>query len=302
MHVFLTGATGYIGTAIARELLDAGHQVTGLARSDSAADALAAAGVAAHRGDLADLDGLRRGASEADGVIHTAFNHDFSRYAENGRDDERVVEALGDALAGSERPLVVTSGTAVLTPGRVGTETDAADPASHAAPRIASERKAIALASRGVRSSVVRLPPSVHGEGDRAFVPALIEIARAKGVSACIGDGSNRWPAVHRLDASRLFRFALEAAPAGSVLHGTAEEGVAMREIVERVAQHLGVPAVSITREEADDHFGWLAGFLASDVPASSAQTREMVAWQPGQPGLLADLDDGHYFREPAAA
>ena len=302
MRVFLTGATGYIGSAIVRDLLDTGHEVTGLARSEAAVEALAAAGAGAHRGALEDLESLRDGASAADGVIHTAFNHDFSRYAQNGEDDRRAVEAMGAALAGSDRPLVITSGTTVLPTGRIGTERDAPDPASHAVPRIGSEEAAGVLASRGVRSVVVRLPPSVHGEGDRAFVPALIEIARATGVSAFIGEGANRWPAVHRLDAARLFRLAIERAPAGAVLHGVADEGVPVREIAETIGRRLGVPVVSVSREEADDHFGWLAGFLASDVPASSAWTRDAMGWRPAEPGLIADLDEGHYFAATPAA
>jgi nucleoside-diphosphate-sugar epimerase len=301
MRVFVTGATGFIGSAIVPELIDAGHHVIGLARSQKSADALAAAGAEAHRGALDDLDSLRAGAAASDGVIHCAFIHDFSRIDSAGETDREAIEALGGALEGSDRPLVITSGIAVLTPGRPGTERDTPDPDSAGKHRIASEATALALASRGVRSSVVRLPPSVHGEGDHGFVPALIDIARTEGASAYIGDGSNRWPAVHRLDAARLFRLALEAAPAGTVLHGVADEGVATREIAEVIGRHLNVAIVSISREDADEHFGWLAGFLASDVPASSALTREQMGWQPAQPGLLADLDEGHYFQAIAA-
>jgi nucleoside-diphosphate-sugar epimerase len=304
MRVFVTGATGWVGSAIVPELLDAGHQVLGLARSDRAAEALAGAGAEVHRGALDDPDGLRAGAAASDGVIHTAYIHDFSNMAASARADLRAVEALGAALEGSGRPLVITSGVAVLPSGRLGTEDDEPDRNSAGAHRIASEDAALALAQRGVRSSVVRLAASVHGEGDHGFVPRLVEIARAKGVSAHVGDGSNRWPAVHRLDAAHLFRLAVEAAPAGSVLHGVADEGVPTREIAEVIGRHLEVPVVSISREEAVDHFGWLAGFFAAEIPASSALTRRRLGWSPMHIGLIEDLDRGHYFRhaQPAAA
>jgi len=265
---------------------------------------LTSAGAEVHRGALDDLDSLRSGAAAADGVIHTAYMHDFSHLEAAGRADQRAIEPLGASLEGSGRPLVITSGTAVLAAGSLGTERDAPDPDSAGAHRIASEQTALSLASRGVRSSVVRLPPSVHGEGDHGFVPVLVDIARTQGVSAYIGDGSNRWPAVHRLDAAHLFRLALEAAPAGSVLHGVADEGVPVRDIAEVIGRHLNVPVVSISREEAGDHFDWLAAFLAADVPASSALTRERMGWSPVHPGLIPDLEQGHYFREarPAAA
>ena len=277
-------------------LIAAGHHVVGLARSDQAAAALTSAGAEVHRGALDHLDSLRSGAAAADGAIQTAFIHDFSQLAGAGRSDQRAVETLGAALEGSGRPLVIASGIGLLTPGRVGTEEDSPDPGSPAAHRIASEETAISLASRGVRSSVVRLPPSVHGEGDHGFVPALIDIARTKGVSAHIGDGSSRWPAVHRLDAAHLFRLALETAPAGSGLHGVADEGVPVRDIAEVIGRRLNVPVVSVSREAAGEHFDWLAGFLALDVPASSALTQERLGWQPTHPGLIADLEAGHYF------
>jgi nucleoside-diphosphate-sugar epimerase len=298
MHVFVTGATGWIGSAIVPELVAAGHQVVGLARSDEAATALADAGVEAHRGALDDLDSLRAGAAASDGVIHTAFIHDFSDMAAASQADLRAVEALGEALEGSDRPLVVTSGLAVLPPGRVGTERDAVDPDSAGSHRIASERAALALAQRGVRASIVRPAASVHGEGDHGFVPRLIEIARETGVSGYVGDGSNRWPAVHRFDVARLYRLALEAAPAGSVLHGVADEGVPTREIAAVIGRHLDLPVVAV----APEHFGWLGRFFATDLAASSALTQELLGWKPVHPGLIADLEAGHYFAPRPAA
>ena len=304
MRVFVTGATGFIGSAIVPELIGSGHEVVGLARSDRSAAALAAAGAEVHRGDLEDPESLRTGAAAADGVIHCAFIHDFTQLDSSGRTYLRAVETFGAALEATGRPLVVTSGTGLLAPGRVATEDDAADPASHAGHRVPSEVATLALAARGVRSSLVRLPPSVHGEGDHGFVPVLIDVARRTGVSGYVGDGSSRWPAVHRLDAARLFRLALEAAPAGSVLHGVAEQGVPTREIAAVIGRHLDVPVTAIAPEEAGDHFGWLAAFFAADVPASSALTRERLGWAPQQPGLVADLEAGHYFAaaRPAAA
>ena len=299
MRVFVTGATGFIGSAVVRELLASGHQVLGLARSDATAASLAAVGADVHRGSLDDLDSLRSGAAASDGVIHLAFIHDFSDYQGAAQTDLRAVQAIGAALEGSGKPFVITSGTLMLTfflpSGRLGTETDVAD-AGLVAPRIVSENAAIALSQRGVRSSVVRLSPSVHGEGDHGFVPALISIARTKGVSAYPGDGSNRWPAVHRLDAAHLFRLALEKAPAGSVLHGAADEGVPTRAIAEVIGRHLDLPVVSIAPSSAGEHFGWLGTTVSLDNPTSSMLTRERLGWQPQHPGLLADLDEGRYF------
>lgn len=292
MRVFVTGATGFIGSAVVRELLGAGHRVVGLARSDKAASALTAAGVDAHRGSLDDLDSLRRGASEADGVVHLAFQHDFSNFAAAAETESRAIEAIGSALEGTGKPLVVTSGTLGLAPGRLGTEDDAS---AQTTPR-RSEEAAFSLAGRGVRASVVRLAPSVHGLGDRGFVHALIGIARETGFAAYIGDGLNRWPAVHRLDAARLFRLALEKGSAGAVYHGVADEGVPFREIAGVIGRRLNLPARSISSEEAEAHFGWLAFAATADNPASSARTRERLGWTPVQPGLIPDLEAGHYF------
>jgi len=297
MRVFVTGATGFIGTAIVRELIDAGHEVLGLARSDAGADSLIAAGAAVHRGSLEDLDSLRSGAVAADGVIHTAIIVDFANYGRVAETDRRAIEALGGALAGSDRPLLV-SGVVFQSQGLPSTEEDAPNLNS---PR-KSEEAALALAARGVRASVVRLAPSVHGNGEHGFVPHLIRIAREKGVSAYIGDGLNRWSAVHRLDVARLYRLALEKGTAGARYHGVADEGVPTREIAEVIGRHLNVPVVSKSREEAADHFGWLALFFGRDSSASSALTQERLGWQPLQPGLIADLDADHYFEHAAEA
>ena len=301
MRVFVTGASGFIGAAVVPELVGAGHEVVGLARSEQAAAALAAAGAAVHRGDLQDPDSLRAGAGAADGVIHLAYRHDFSDVAafeESADIDLRAIEALGEELAGSGRPLVIASGVLGLRPpGQTGTEEDAGDPQSFAAGRRRSERALLELAGRGVRAASVRLSPTVHGAGDKGFIPAVIAVARERGVSGVIGDGSQRWPAVHRLDAARLFRLVLEQAPAGSVHHGVAEEGVPLREVADVIARHLGIPVAPVAPERAGEHFGFLAAVLAMDAPASSALTRERLGWEPAQPGLIADLEEGHYFR-----
>ena len=295
MRVFVTGATGFIGSAIVQELIKAGHEVIGLARSDAAAKSLSAAGAKVQRGDLQDLDSLRAGAGAAEGVLHTGFNHDFSKFKESCEQERKVVEALGAALAGTEHPLIITSGIGLLPPGRLATEqTMPASPNSN--PRVASEEAARAVADRGVRVSIVRLPPSVHGDGDHGFVPILITMARQKGASAYIGEGLNRWPAVHRLDAAHLFRLALEKRAASACYHGVAEEGVAFRQIAEVIGRRLMVPVISMTPEAAAEHFTWFAHFAAIDVPASSKQTQQNLGWRPTQPGLIADLDRPTYF------
>jgi nucleoside-diphosphate-sugar epimerase len=296
VRVFLTGATGFIGAAIVRELLAAGHEVLGLARSDAAADTLARLGVERHRGELSDTDSLAAGARACEGVIHTAFIHDFSAYAAAAETDRRAVEALAGALEGSGKPFVLTSGTALLAPGRIGTEQDAPDSRSAAGLRAASEATALAAAGRGVRASVVRLPPSVHGIGDHGFVPALIDIARRTGVSAFIDDGANRWPAVHRLDAARLFRLALENSAPGGRQHAVAEEGVTLYAIAQAIGAGLGVPVRSIAKDHARTHFDLLAGFVAIDNPTSSALTREALGWCPKESELLTDIKQSGYF------
>jgi nucleoside-diphosphate-sugar epimerase len=299
MRVFVTGATGFIGSATVRELIEAGHQVLGLARSDTAEAMLAAVGAQVHRGALDDLDSLRSGAEAADGVIHTAFIHDFSDFARACETDQRAIETLGAVLAGSDRPLVVASGTPALLPGHLVTEEDTADLNAPGAARLPrrSEETALSFSSRGVRASVVRLPRSVHGEGDHGFVPTLISIARAKGVSAYPGDGSQRWPAVHRLDAAHLFRLALESAPTGSRLHAVADSGVPVREIAGGISRRLGVPVVSLSVEEAGSHFGFLGPIFSLDCPASSTLTQQRLGWCPVHLGLLADLDQDYYFK-----
>ncbi len=297
MKVFLTGATGFIGSALVRELIDAGHQVLGMTRSDAGARSLIAAGAEVHRGDLEDLESLRIGAAAADGVIHTAFIHDFSKFAENCEIDRRAIEALGSALEGSGRPMLVTSGMTTTAQGRMSTEED--DP-SPEFPRV-SEATAEKLLKRGVRVSVVRLP-QVHDTVKQGLVTYAIALAREKGVSAYAGDGLNRWAAVHVLDAARLYRLALEKQEAGARYHAVAEEGVLARDIAEAIGRGLKVPVVSKSAEEAAVHFGWLGMFAGRDLTGSSAQTQARLGWRPTGPGLIADLDRVRYFEPEQTA
>ncbi|WP_033225679.1 MULTISPECIES: SDR family oxidoreductase [unclassified Streptomyces] len=301
MRVFVTGATGYIGSAVVRELLEAGHQVIGLARSDSSAAALSAVGAQVHRGDLEDHDSLRAGATVADGVVHAANKHisETTDPAARARIELDAVQAIGAALEGTGKPFVVTSGTMGLTLGRTGTEADVPDVAKLGAGalRVPTEQAAIAMGERGVRSAALRLAPLVHGKGDhRGFVPALIGVAQAKGVSAYVGDGSNRWPAVHRLDAAHLYRLALEGAPAGSRVHAVGDEGVPFREIAEAIGRRLNLPVAGIAAVDAGEHFGFLGPLVSLDTPASSALTQRRLGWRPTRVPLIADIEEGHYF------
>jgi nucleoside-diphosphate-sugar epimerase len=295
MKVFVTGATGFIGSAVVQELISAGHQVLGLTRSDSGANSLAAAGAEVHHGDLTDIESLRQGAAKSDAVIHLAFNHDFSTFIENCETDRRVIEALGSVLAGSQRPLIVTSGTGMASsgPGRLATEDDQ-KASSKVVPRAASEEAAASAAARGCSAIVVRLP-QVHDTEKQGLVSYAIHLAREKGVSAYVGDGHNRWPAAHRLDTARLYRLALEKGVAGATYHAVAEEGLPVRQICEVIGKGLNVPVVSINPEQAQGHFGWLATFIGWDIPASSAQTRRQLGWMPTGPGLIADLTNMRY-------
>jgi len=303
MRVFVTGASGWIGSAVVPELIGAGHEVVGLARSDASAAALVAAGVQVESGSLDDLDTLRDVAAKSDAVIHLAFKHDqaFSGDFEGAAAaDRRAIEVFGEALSGTDRPLLIASGTLGLAPGALATEHDGhgVDPAAGGGlnARHATAEYTLALAGRGVRASVVRLPPTVHGDGDNGFMAIIARTARTKGVSAYVGDGSNRWPASHRFDVARLFLLALEKAPAGSTLHAVAEEGVPIREVAEAIGRQLDVPVVAVSPENATEHFGFLGQLLAIDSPASSVLTRDLLGWQPTHQGLLADLDEGHYF------
>jgi len=294
MRVFVTGATGFIGSAVVAELINAGHQVLGMARSDEGARALMAAGAEVHRGDLEDPESLRRGAAEVDGVIHLAFDHNFSNFAANCEKDTRAVKALGAALDGSNRPLVITSGTGMgsAAPGQLATE-DVFN-ANNPNPRSASEVAGAAISAAGVNVSVVRLP-QVHNTVKQGLVTPLIELTRQKGVSAYVGDGSNRWPAAHVLDVARLYRLVLEKQEAGSRYHAVAEEGVPAREIAEAIARGLKVPVVALSEDELAAHFGWLAMFAGLDLSASSVQTRKRLEWRPTGPGLIADLEQMHW-------
>ncbi len=307
MRVFVTGASGWIGRGVVPELIAAGHEVIGLARSDASAKALQDAGATVRPGSLDDLATLHDAAASTDGVIHLAFKHDIAftgDFAGAATADRAAIETFGQALAGTGKPFVIASGLLGLTPGRVATEYDglaAADgdreaPVSGPSGRLANAQYTLALAGRVVRSSIVRLPPTVHGQGDNGFIPAAIGFAREKGAAAYIGDGANRWPAVHHDDAAHLFRLAVESAPAGSALHAVGDEGVPIREVAEVFAAHLGVPAITVSPEQGGDYLGWLGGFWGIDSPASAQITRDLLGWQPTRPGLIADLEEGHYF------
>ena len=305
MKIFVTGASGWIGSALVPELLGAGHDVVGLARSDASAQRLEEAGARVHRGELEDPEGLAKAATEADGVVHLAFQHELAfagNFAAATTADRRAVEAMGGALADSDRPFVLASGILGLPSGRVVTEDDGLVPTAEARGRPAIRRHATALfalslAGTGVRSSVLRLPPTVHGDGDHGFMATLVAIARRRGVAGHVGQGTNHWPAVHVSDAARLARLAVESAPAGSVLHAVGDEGVAFRDIAGALGRHLGVPTASVPPADAVDHFAPLGHFVAIDSRASAAITQALVGWQPTGPSLLEDLDQGHYYR-----
>ena len=297
MRVFMTGASGWIGSALTAELLEAGHEVVGLARSDRSAETITATGATTLRGSLEDLDVLRAGAAESDGVVHLGFVHDFSRYEDSVGIDRAAIEAMGDVLVGTGHPFLIASGMAALARGRAVTEADPGDPNF---PRTAAADMTLALADRGVGAGVVRLPPTVHGEGDAGFIATLVAVARERGVSAYVGSGTNSWSAVHRLDAGRLFHKALDDAPPGSVLHAVADEGVPTRMIAEMIGRHLDLPVTSIPTEAAAEHFGWIGMIFAHDLTASSEITRTLLGWEPVEPGLVEDLDAGYYF-DPAS-
>lgn len=296
MRILVTGATGFVGSAVVQELKDAGHVPVGLARSDENAKKLASAGIEVHRGSIEDLASLRKGAELHDGIIHCAFIHDFSKIAESGVRDREAIEAIGGALVGSKKPFVVTSALGTLPPGQINDETVMPDPSSPGGHRAASEQAVLALGERGVRASIVRLPPSTHGIGDYAFVPALIKIAREKKMAAFVGDGRNRWAAVHRLDAANLFRLAAENGNPGDVFHAVADEGIPTRDLAELIARKLNVAIASKAPEKAAEHFGWITKFAALDMAGSSHITRKKLGWRPTHANLLADLEAGHYF------
>lgn len=292
MRYFVTGASGWIGSAVVTELLSQGHEVVGLARSDESAARVEQVGASVHRGDLTDPTSLAAGASAADGVVHLAYHHDFAAMDDAARLDQAAILAMGEVLGGTDRPLLIASGVLGLATDRPGTENDRPDPASH--PRVANAATTLALADRGVRSIVVRFAPTVHGAGDEGFVPFLVQVARQRGVAGYVGAGTNRWPAVHRDDAARLVALALETAPAGAVLHAVDEEGVESRTIADAIATGLGIPTASIDPAGAPEHFGWIATFFAADAPATSAVTRELLGWEPTGPSLVEDITT-HY-------
>lgn len=295
MRVFVTGASGFVGSAIVKELLEAGHQVVGLARSNVSAEVLGKVGADVHFGNLDDPESLKKGVSGCDAVIHTAFNHDFSTFKQNCEDDRRVIAALGEALIGSDRPLVITSGIGLLNYGRLVTEDDVPQN-SGVVPRAASEEATKAIAEKGVNAYIVRLPPTVHGKGDHGFVPMIIVMAKEKGESAYIGQGDNQWPAVHRLDAATLYRLIVEQQPGQKVFHAVAEQGVPFREIATTIGKGLGMPTVSKDKPAAEGHFGWFLHFASLDCPASGETSKSVLGWRPKRVGLLEDLSSGAYF------
>lgn len=305
MRIFVTGASGWIGSAVVPELLGAGHEVVGLARSQASADRLEEAGAIVQHGDVDDPEGLGKAAADSDAVIHLAFQHEVAfggDFEAAGAADRAAVEAMGAALAYSDRPFVLASGMIGLTLGRVATENDGlvageAVRANPAGVRSATALLALSLRGIGVRSSVLRFAPTVHGDGDHGFIATFVDIARARGESGYVGDGANRWPAVHRSDAARLARLAVEVAPPGSVVHAVGEEGVPFRDIAEVIGRHLDVPTVSVNPSDAVEHFAPLGHFVSLDSPASAAITRELLGWEPTGPSLIEDLDQGHYFR-----
>lgn len=297
MRVFMTGASGWIGSAVVPELLGAGHEVIGLARSDASAAAIVAAGAEPFRGSLDDPTSFREGVERSDGVVHLGYNHDFSQMDAAAATDRKVLETIGAVLKQSDRPFVVAGGVIGLARGREATESDVPEPGFH--PRTGNVEWVLGLSREGVRTSCVRFAPTVHGDGDHGFIATLVAIARSKGSSGYVGDGANCWPAVHRLDAARLVRLALERAPAGSSVHAVAEPGVPTKAIAQAIGEGLGVPVVSVEPDDAGDHFGWMARFFGADTTASSAITRALLDWTPTHQGLLEDLREGHYFREP---
>ncbi|WP_158827107.1 SDR family oxidoreductase [Mucilaginibacter lacusdianchii] len=296
MRVFVTGASGFVGSAVVKDLLAAGHQVLALVRSDNAAAQLATTGAEVHRGDVNDLEVIKQGAAACDAVIHTAFNHDFSQYKASCEADRLVIEALGDALAGSDKPLVITSGVGLLTYGRLVTEDDVLPAGADVIPRAASEEAAAAVAAKGVQVYIVRLPPSVHGEGDHGFVPMVINMAREKGQSAYVGEGNNHWPAVHRSDAAALYRLIVEKKPLFKVFHAVAEKGIQFKEIAQAIGTGLHLPVVSVSGGDVAAHFGWFAHFASIDCPSSSEKTREALGWEPTATGLIEDIGSAGYL------
>ncbi|MER6952374.1 SDR family oxidoreductase [Streptomyces sp. NPDC000618] len=297
MRVFVTGASGWIGSATVDELLAAGHEVVGLARSDTAAASLDAKGAQVRRGDLDDLDSIREGAATADAVLHLANKHDFNNPAVSNQAERAAVQAIGDVLTGSGRPFLLASGVAGPAQGRLATEDDRSPFHGLESPRGGSENLALEYVDRRVNTVSLRFAPTVHGDGDHGFIATLVAIAREKGVAGYVGDGTNRWPAVHRSDAAQITRLGLEKAPAGTVLHAVSEEGVPTREIAEAIGRGLDVPVTSIAPQDAHKHFGWIGRFFAMDIPASSTRTQELLGWAPSGPSLIQDLDAGSYFR-----